>query len=269
MGSCLLRPPPWEVLVLVSHCLDHKSLAIACCVCKSWFISMSSDHLWRPICATHFPSIANLQLLTTNPTVSYRRLYAIAYASSKRRLKSPSKPHLSLHDLVFAVNISTTSSPNAQAALAVPGDELAVDPDGVFKFDFKVNNCERINNYASTAESDSSMGQVKISWHVVLKGWKGVFAMMDCEGKMSFSPGAEGWFSEELPSPGCCSGGDASGVVADVKVGFCSRRECRSNGGIVRIEKVSLGILSVVSWRYVSVNDGLRYLQHFLLPLDA
>lgn len=170
---------------------------------------------------------------------------------------------------MFAVNISTTSSPDAEAALAVPGDELPVDPNGLFKFDVKVNNYERISNYASTAEGDSSMEQVKISWHVVLKGWNGVFTMIECEGKMIFSPGAEGWFSDELPSPGCCSGGVASGIVTDVKVGFCSRRECMSNGGIVRIKKVSLGILSVVNWRYVSVDDGLRYLQHFLLPLDA
>lgn len=258
MGHCL-GPPPCEVLVLISHRLDPKTLATACCVCKSWSISMSSDHLWKPICTTHFPSLSNLQLITTTkPTVSYHRLYAIAYASSKRRLKTPSKPHLSLQDLIFAVNISTNktnSTSNVVTALEIPGNELEVDQNGVFKFDIKVNYDER--RYSTREE-------VKICWNVVLKGWKGVFTMMDCEGKVSFSAGEEGWFSEELPSPGCCSSAVASGIVADLKVGFCSRRE--SSYGKVRIERVSLGILSLVSWRYVSVDDGLRYLQHFLQP---
>ena len=92
--------------------------------------------------------------------------------------------------------------------------------------------------------------------------------MMDCEGKVSLSPGSEGWFSEELPSTGCCtSAAAASGMVADLKMKFCSRRE--GGGGKVKARKVSVGILSIVNWRYVTVDDGLRYLQHFLLPCDV
>jgi len=40
---------------------------------------------------------------------------------------------------------------------------------------------------------------------------------------------------------------------------------CEEKDGGVRVEEVSVGILRVVDWRYVSVEDGLRYLQHFLL----
>lgn len=29
---------------------------------------------------------------------------------------------------------------------------------------------------------------------------------------------------------------------------------------------MSVGMLSVGDWRYVSIDDALRYLQHFLLP---
>ncbi|KAF3442481.1 hypothetical protein FNV43_RR16397 [Rhamnella rubrinervis] len=156
----------------------------------SW--DVQSDHLWKRICTTHFPSLSNLQLITTtNPAVSYRQLYAIAYASSKRRLKTPSKPHLSLQDLIFAVNISTTKS-----------------------------NRRRWRYLATHSKPIETV---------------------------SFSPAAEGWFSEELPSPGCCSSAVASGIVADLKVGFCRRRE--SSDGKVTIERVSLGILRVVDWR--------------------
>lgn len=82
--------------------------------------------------------------------------------------------------------------------------------------------------------------------------------MMDCEGKVSFSPVAEGWFSEELPSPGCCSSTEvASGMVADVKLGFCGRRsEIGGGGRKVRAEKVSVGILRIVNWRYVLRKYG-------------
>ncbi|GKV41642.1 hypothetical protein SLEP1_g49146 [Rubroshorea leprosula] len=71
----------------------------------------------------------------------------------------------------------------------------------------------------------------------------------------------EGWFSEELPSPGCCSRGVGSGIVVDLKLGFG-----RGRSGV---EKMSVDMLSTVNWRYLGLEDGLRHLQHFLLPCDA
>lgn len=90
--------------------------------------------------------------------------------------------------------------------------------------------------------------------------------MMDCEGKVGFLAGGEGWLSQELPAPGCCSNAVASAVVADMKVHMCGGKV---SDGKVRVSKVSVGILSVVDWRYVGVEDGLRYLQHFLLTCNA
>ncbi|KAL9411622.1 hypothetical protein AB3S75_045260 [Citrus x aurantiifolia] len=88
--------------------------------------------------------------------------------------------------------------------------------------------------------------------------------MMDYEGRVSFSPTAsESWFSEELPSPRCCSSEAASGIVADLRLGFSS-----SNGFCedekVRVEKVCVGMLSIVNWRYVTVDDGLSRQSNFL-----
>jgi hypothetical protein len=250
--------PPWEVIVLVAHRLDPKSLAVASCVCKSWSISMSSDDLWKPICNTHFPSISNLYFIT-DFIVPHHRLYAIGHAAAKRRVQTPCKPRLSLGSLIFTVNILTKKS--RILTLAKPCEELLVDPNGVFKFDIDVNY-ERSSAF-------EALEDVKITWNVVLRGWRGVFTMMDCEGTVSFSPGSEGWFSDELPSTGCCSSAAASGIVADLKMGFCGRRESSGGVGKVKARKVSVGILSIVNWRYVSVDDGLRYLQHFLLPCDV
>ncbi|KAF7804049.1 putative F-box protein [Senna tora] len=255
MESPSPSPPPWEVLVLVAHHLDPKTLAIASCVSKSWSISMSSDHLWKPIFITHFPSLSTLQL-HARPTVSFRRLFAIGRAATKRRRRSPAKPKLSLNDIVFAISVATGES--RLVTLGIPGEKLREHPHGLFWFEFEVGEeCARVRE---------GLKEVKITWNVILRGWRGVFTMMDSEGKMGFQAGGEGWFSEELPTPGCCSNAVASSVVADLKLGICRGKESDDDDddGRVRVKKVNVGILSIVDWRYVSLEDGLRYLQHFL-----
>ncbi|KAJ4706300.1 F-box protein [Melia azedarach] len=246
--------PPWEVLNLVAHHLDPKTLAIASCVSKSWFVSLSSDYHWQPICAAHYPRLANLKV--TDPAVTYHRLFAVGHTASKRRLKPPPTPCISLDDLLFAVDIRTKDAP--YLTVAKLANELYADPNGVFRFDIDVNH-ERFGLIELQEE-------LKITWTVVLRGWEGVFTMMGCGGRLSLSPATtEGWFSQELPSPRCCSSEVANGIVADLKLGFCSRRESTGDQR-ARIKKVSVGILSIFNWRYVNVDDGLRYLQHFLLP---
>lgn len=253
--------PPWEVLSLVAQHLDPKTLAIASCVSKSWYIAMSSDYLWQPICSSHYPSLSNLKL--TDPSdVSYRRLFSVGYSATKRRLKTPPPPRISLDNLIFAVELSTIEVDALIFTLAKSANELrCADTSGVFWFDIDINvNCFRSFGLIDLQE------EVGITWNVLLRGWGGVFTMMDYEGRVSFSPAAsESWFSEELPSPRCCSSEAASGIVADLRLGFSS-----SNGFCedekVRVAKACVGMLSIVNWRYVTVDDGLRYLQHFLLP---
>ncbi|CAK7338869.1 unnamed protein product [Dovyalis caffra] len=95
--------PSWELLSLVTHHLDLKTLAIASCVSKSWLDSFSSEDIWQPICSAEHPSAYSLKDI--DPTVPYHRLYVIAYtAASKLQLRKPVKPHLSLNDLLFIVS---------------------------------------------------------------------------------------------------------------------------------------------------------------------
>ncbi|KAG5052388.1 hypothetical protein AAZX31_02G179400 [Glycine max] len=244
-----MSPPPWEALILVATYLDPKTLAMASCVSKSWFSSMSSDIIWKPILATHFPSLSTLP--SSAPTVAYRRLFSMGHTATTHRLRGPSKPSLSLGDLVFAVSICTRDS--NIVSIASPCDALRVDAPGVFRFGV---GCDG-------AVLREGVEEVRMAWNVVLRGWRGVFTMMERVGKVGFAPGGEGWFSQELPAPGCCSGAVESAVVADLKVRMCGGEDKNVNG--VRVNEVSVGILSVVDWRYVRVEDGLRYLQHFLL----
>jgi len=103
--------------------------------------------------------------------------------------------------------------------------------------------------------------ELRVTWNVVLKGWGGVFTMVEREGKVRLVSGGEEWFWEELPVPGCCSGAVVSAMLGDLKVAMCEVKD----GSGMKVEEVSVGILRVGDWRYVSVEDGLRYLQHFLL----
>ncbi|CAL5207616.1 unnamed protein product [Lathyrus oleraceus] len=237
----------WEVLILVAHHLDPKTLAIASCVSRSWLHSMSSDELWKPIVTTHFPSLSTLP-----SAVSYCHLFALGHSAALRRRQTLSKPTLSLSDLVFGVSITSKRESRVVAAASIPVDALVVDPPGVFSFGVGLEECVLMKN-------EGLEEVVKVTWNVVVKGWRGIFTLMDCERKVRFAGGGEEWFSQELPAPSCCSKVVASSVVADMKVGMCD------SGGKVRVEKVRMGILSVVDWRYVGVEDGLRYLQHFLL----
>ncbi|XP_028230432.1 uncharacterized protein LOC114410685 [Glycine soja] len=82
--------------------------------------------------------------------------------------------------------------------------------------------------------------EVRMVWNVVLRGWRGVFTMMEHVGKVGFVPDGEGWFSQELPMSGCCFGA----VVVDLKVGMCEADG--ENVNQIRVNEVSVGILSIV-----------------------
>lgn len=133
----------------------------------------------------------------------------------------------------------------------------------MFRFDFDVRDHEKWLRFEVLEET-------KVTWNVVYRGFEGVFTMMDCKGKGSFVSGSDGWFSSELPAAGCCcaaSCGGSSGMVADMRL--VMKEEGGGGGRKMVVERATVGVLSIVSWRYVSVDDGLRYLQHFLEPCDG
>lgn len=237
------------MVLVANHLDDAKTLALAACVCKSWCICMSSDHLWKPICAAIYPSLSNLR--TADATLSYHKLYTLGYLSDKRRLQiqKPIKPRLSLGNLIFAIDIYNNKS--CLLTIVKSGAELGVDNRCVFRFDLEINDDKLLGI--------DVVDNLRITWNVVLDGFKSVFSMMDCRGKGNFVLGLEGWFSKELPSSGCCTSSEASGLVAELRLGV------KENGGKIMVEKMSVGVLSIVSWRYIWIDDALRYLEHFLL----
>ncbi|CAN0907903.1 Probable F-box protein At5g04010 [Linum grandiflorum] len=258
-------PPSWEVQTLVCNSLDAKTLATAACVSKSWrAATTSSDHIWKQLATSDFPSLTSTLKTFVQPSLPYRRIYALAHSAAAKHPRP--KPSLSLRRLIFAVHLTTTSGNYADALFSGPAEEVAVfDPNGVFRFDIDV---------ATRPLEMEGAEEVRMTWHALVRDDNdeskapSVLTLMDSVVKVRKEAAGEavGWFSEEVPqAPGCCccyEGSSSSRMVADLKMGFGSKED--EDGGM-RVEKVSLGLLSTEKWRYVSVDDGLRYLQHFLL----
>ncbi|KAL8204809.1 hypothetical protein R6Q57_010432 [Mikania cordata] len=251
---------PWQVLELLATNLDPKTLATAACVAKSWSSAMSSDHLWQHLCITHFPSLTHLRSVVFPPqSLRYHRLYNLGFTATKRRQQPPSNPKISLQDLIFIITLNNPQSP--PVIITKPGSDLTPDHKPLFRFDFDIRDCHKWREFAV---SDDTM----VTWNVVLRGFECVFTMMDCKGKGSFVSGSDGWFSAELPGSGCCcSGGGSSGMVAEMRL--VMRAEDGGDGRRTVVGSVNVGVLSILSWRYVGVEDCLRYLQHFLQPYDV
>ncbi|XP_047331812.1 probable F-box protein At5g04010 [Impatiens glandulifera] len=251
---CNCSDPPWRALDLIASFLDPKTLALASCVSKTWQVSMSSDHLWEPLCLLHFPSISTLR--TTDPSISFRRLYSIGHTSAIRRLRIFPEPLLTLNNLIFTVTAQVTKADTSRGSgvvnvVAMVARRLEPTLDGMFWFDLEINDGPWLSRRA--------LNKIRLTWNVTLEGYGVIFTMLDC--KESVGPGIDGWMSEELPSTMCCCSrldGSSSGLVAEGQL------EMKEKDGKVRAEKVGVGILSLVSWRYVGIEDGLRYLEHFL-----
>ncbi|XP_074371581.1 putative F-box protein At5g04010 [Apium graveolens] len=255
----------WEVLNLIAIKCDPKTLATASCVSKLWSSSMSSDHLWKSICTTHFPSLSNL-----HPSISYRRIYALGHASAKRRRQPPPQPRLSIDDLLFAVTIPPGKTRQAPVTILKPFNELENYPEGRFRFDVDMKDVVSEKLVVDEEEDDD----MKMSSSIVMRGFESVFRVLDRKGKTSRR---EWWFTEELPSAGCCFCNGASGLLAEITLVFGETIILETGSGSEKkvkkkkvVDKVRIGVMNVVStWRYASVDDTLRYLQHFLLPVPA
>ncbi|KAI4363976.1 hypothetical protein MLD38_020125 [Melastoma candidum] len=259
-------PPPWEVLLLVSSRLDPQTLAVSSCVCKEWSHSMSIDSLWKPPCASHFPSLCLLRSASSaaagvqeDPAaVSFRRLYALGQRASLRRRSPPlPKPVLSLADVAFLVDVRSTKHDLDIATVFAPADEFCRKSE-IFLFDLRAVDGER------QLPPEEELEGVRVTWSVVLKTWEGMFMMLSCsETEARSEPSGDKWFTQELPQPGCCSGHCSGSLAAEVKLGMGGR-----SSGEMRVEGVSVGVMSMAEWRYLSIDDGLRYLQSFLFMKD-
>ncbi|XP_044972883.1 probable F-box protein At5g04010 [Hordeum vulgare subsp. vulgare] len=252
------RPPPWEALSLVANFLDAASLAAASCVSTSWHAAFSADHLWERLCRCHYPSAVGLLPLSgssVNPgdrrPSPHRGLFALFHAAASRGRSLPA-PRLALTDVVFAVDLFAAGGKNT-LSFAVNASDAGVKkaPGGVFQFAVDVTDR---NAVAGPGEHWS------VRWTAVRTGLgvaPAAIVMMDAKVKASRAGAlgsgvrGEAWATEGLPAPGCGGGKLEAEVVVEV------------SGEERLVEKVRLGVL--LDCRYVSVDEGLRYLQHFLL----
>ncbi|XP_020114340.1 probable F-box protein At5g04010 [Ananas comosus] len=263
-SSSSSSPPPWEALQILGPYIDDpKTLATASCVSSSWRAAFSGDHLWARICSSSYPSLSALHL-HGNPSSRPRALFSALRSAKRRRLRGPPKPRLALRDLIFTLDVYRCSGGDGESLLsfAKPGDELALKSGGIFLFEVD------LTAGGNAAAAVNCREEMKVVWTAVKVGCAcdvggdvGAFSMMECAAKGRAVGGSGLWFAEKLPGPPCCSSiaAEVGGAEAEVGMGLGG-----GDGENRVVERVSLGLLSGASCRYVGLDDGLLYLQHFL-----
>ncbi|CAO2171760.1 unnamed protein product [Urochloa humidicola] len=262
-------PPPWEALHLVAPFLDAASLASTSCVSTSWHAAFAADYLWARLCAQHFPSalalLRHLPATDDGATPSYsspsphRRLFVLFRSASTRSRALP-PPRLALADVAFAVDILTAADGESILSLAVGANEARSVRNGAGLFLFGVDVGGR--------SAAIGPGEWRVRWTAVRTAGNfldsgarapaaAAVVMLDATVPAARAAGAVGFGRGEagvavgMPAPGC--GG--ARLEAEVVVELAGEERV--------VEKVRLGMLC--ECRYVSADDGLRYLQHFLM----
>ncbi|KAJ1285823.1 hypothetical protein BS78_03G307200 [Paspalum vaginatum] len=255
-------PPPWEALPLVAPFLDAASLAAASCVSTSWHAAFAADHLWARLCAQHYPSALGLLPGTDGdrrPSCSsspHRRLFAL-FRSASARCRAPPSPRLALADVSFAVDIFAAGrTSGGTLSFAVAADKAAPVKNAAGLFVFGVDLSDR--------KAAIGAGEWCVRWTAVRTARRGSEAapaavmMMDARvpaaraaGAVSFGGRGEAGVAARLPAPGCGGARLEAEVVVELA------------GAEKLVERVRLGVMC--ECRYVSADEGLRYLQHFLL----
>lgn len=242
---------PWEIVSLVSDHLDPKTLSVVSCVNKSWNKLMSSDFLWERICDQYYPSLLKLHRSSdTCATFSYRSLYAMALAASKRKPPIPLKPRLSLTDLVFAIDIHTND--DRSFSVLKPCSELKANKDGLFQFQFNFNVEEEEEE--DLVDFESKKGDISsVTWNVLKKeDWPRIFTVIDGAAQQTNShDGAEKTFTKNVLATACCPSNPDSGMKAELRLELARR-------------KITLAFINSLTWRYLTLDDALRYLQCFI-----
>ncbi|KAF0919697.1 hypothetical protein E2562_030945 [Oryza meyeriana var. granulata] len=247
--------PPWEVLRLVGPFLDADSLAAASCVSTACRDTFTAEYLWSKLCCSQYPSALGLLPLPDNgagasgrSSAPYRRLFALFRSASARRGALP-PPRLALDDVTFAVDIFAASGKNTLSFVVAARDAIAKSG----RFQFEVDLTGR----------NAAVGQGEF-WSVRLTAVRtglgvapAAVEMMDAKVPAARARAlfggvrGETWATESLPAPVC------GGATMEAEVVFEVSGEERM------LERVRFGVMA--KCRYVSIEDGLRYLQHFLL----
>ncbi|GJN17438.1 hypothetical protein PR202_gb04502 [Eleusine coracana subsp. coracana] len=197
----------------------------------------------------------------------HRRLFALFRSASAGARALPA-PRLALADVAFAVDVFTADGMKNTLSFAVNADEAArcdaASSSGLFLF------------VVDLRDRDAAIGpgEWRVRWTAVRTTAQryddavapaAAVTMMDAKvpaaraaGAVRFGGRGEAGVAERLPAAGCGSARLEAEVV--VELALAAGEE---EGRVMRVEKVRLGVLC--ECRYVGVDEGLRYLQHFLL----
>ena len=186
----------------------------------------------------------------------HRRLFKL-FRSASVRCRALPAPRLALADVSFAVDIVTAGGESTLSFL-VAADRAAHAKNSAGLFLFGVDLSDR--------SAAIGPGEWRVRWTAVRTTARrgeeeepaAAVLMMDAKvpaaraaGAVAFGGRGEAGVAARLPAPGCGGAKLDAEVVVELA------------GEEMVVEKVRLGVMR--ECRYVCADEGLRYLQHFLL----
>eukprot|EP00249_Psilotum_nudum_P009216 c21786_g1_i1 orf=155-1084(+) len=278
-----LMDTQWQFLCLVFSCLDGKSLARACCVCRRWQEVASQNTLWKDLCVMKWPSLESESgQLVVEGAGGFRRLYSLrcqAQCHPKIPRQRHPKPNLRMKDILFLLDLSYEDE--TVFSIIKEGDSLAAmfagleNDSRLFRFSVNIEityqpGIGRVVSAPKENEDRSiwtthNVKEFKASWAIMVRGSDKILQVLQTT-KPGQVLGHTCNFSDWLPINSCCNPINENTYVAEVNLSFACMQ---SRGGGVQNDKFKLGsmvfsLLNTISWRYFTQTEALLYFQHAL-----
>uniref|UniRef100_A0A0D9YG72 F-box domain-containing protein n=1 Tax=Oryza glumipatula TaxID=40148 RepID=A0A0D9YG72_9ORYZ len=225
--------PPWGALPIVVPFLDPKSLAAASCVCTSWSAAFGADGLWFPSALGLLHLLGGAEARGPHSSPHRRRLFGLFHAASHgQQVKPPRLPSTT------SPSPSTSSGP-----AATPSSPSQLPPETPDPRTFGVDTSDR-----NAALLPGERWSVRLT---AVRAGAGLaptaFVMVYAENK-------------EMPAPPHHRHSLAWGAPHT----WLQRARHEHSGGGGGDHGEHRGEPDYRP-RFVSIDDGLRYLQQFLL----
>lgn len=289
---------------LVFRRLDGKSLAAACCVSRDWAKAASDEDLWKPLACEKWPSLstqAGNRLLESFGR-SYRHFYCERSKAARFRSRPP--PDLQVFDLSILLDITFNGDTIASVIRGGDEIVPMYPPDSwegsMFRFKLEMTKADVRKKTELVRGSSLGLGAVapstsrvercrsgevsgrdgdglqklrrcdikkfEVTWAVMMQGSSKIVQILHARGGTFVDNVCS--FTGRLPRIlGYPS--TASNLMAEVDLVFesPSASETHGNRTFPRYSTFTEARISVInedSWRYISHNEALGYLQHLL-----
>ncbi|KAJ7298176.1 hypothetical protein O6H91_07G037000 [Diphasiastrum complanatum] len=229
--------------MLIFERLDAKSLQVAACVCRRWSEAAMKDELWKNLCLSKWPSLAEeTGLLAVQAAGKYHKFYSLRsqarlFLTHSHKLK-PLNPRLLMEDLIFFLDITHKESTvfsftrggeffhpiyfsgeDSTFCFKLPLQELSFK-SCLWKSSPQTSPTIRATVPACSQKwSKNEMKELNVSWAVMVKGSSKILQLLDAQGS-GHVMGSICNYADTLPAHFCCTLAGSSNEIAEVDLFF-------------------------------------------------